>query len=67
MVFNAMSWETHFASAHTADILELIGERKVAREEFDRALLGSDATPGESAELSKLLTDLEALGLIRAG
>ena len=67
MVFNAMSWETHFGSAHTADILDLIGSRKVARGELHAALLGLEATPDEYAELSKLLIGLEELGLIKTG
>jgi len=67
MLFNSVSWETHFASAHAADILDLIGERKVPREELDRVLLGEGATSDESSELSKLLIGLEELGLIKAG
>lgn len=66
MIFNAVSWETHFASAHAADILELIGDRRVAREELDSVLLGTGATADEVAELTNLLAGLEELSLISA-
>jgi PqqD family protein of HPr-rel-A system len=64
MLFNPVSWETHFASAHAADVLELIGERSVSRDELDRVLLGPDPAPDESVELTRLLISLEELGLI---
>lgn len=66
MIFNSVSWETHFASAHAADVLELIGERRVSFLELERVLLSADATSEELRELSKLLAGLEELGLIRA-
>jgi len=66
MIFNSVSWETHFASAHAADVLELIGQRRVSLLELERALIGADTTSEELRELSKLLVGLEELGLIRA-
>jgi PqqD family protein of HPr-rel-A system len=66
MVFNAVSWETHFASAHAADLLELIGSQRVSFQALERSLIGPDATPDEARELSRLLASLEELGLIRA-
>ncbi len=66
MVFNPVSWETHFASAHAADVLELIGERTVTLEDLEHALLGAGANPEESREFAALLVSLEELGLIRA-
>jgi len=66
MLFNAVSWETHFASAHAADILEAMGRSKIARAELDERLLGAAPEASERAELSKLLVGLEELGLITA-
>lgn len=66
MVFNPVSWETHFASAHAADVLELIGDHAVPINELESALIGADATSDESRELLRLLVSLEELGLIRA-
>ena len=67
MVFNAVSWETHFASAHAADLLELIGLQRLSFEALEHTLIGPDAAPDEIRELSRLLSSLEELGLIRAG
>ena len=66
MIFNAVSWETHFASAHAADVLEAIGARKITRLELDELLLGTAPLEDERAELSKLLVGLEELGLLMA-
>lgn len=66
MLFNAVSWETHFASAHAADVLEAIGDRQVKRVELDELLLGTTPPEAERAELSKLLIGLEELGLLMA-
>ena len=66
MLFNAVSWETHFASAHAADVLEAIGDRKVKRVDLDELLLGTTPPEVERAELSKLLVGLEELGLLMA-
>jgi PqqD family protein of HPr-rel-A system len=65
LVFNSVSWETHLASGHVADVLEVIGERRVSSVELERALLGADSTAEEARELSKLLAGLEKLDLIK--
>lgn len=66
MIFNAVSWETHFASVHAAYVLEAIGNRGITRTELDEMLLGPIPLEEERAELSKLLSALEELGLLMA-
>jgi hypothetical protein len=64
MVFNSVSWETHFASAHAADVLEAIGEMRVKLVGLTELLLSPDAVEEERAELLRLIAGLEDLGLI---
>lgn len=64
MVFDPVSWETHYASDHVAVILETIHQGRRSTTEIAEALCGGPPTEDESAALEEILRSLSDLGLI---
>lgn len=66
MVFNPLSWETHYASAHVAEILAAIASGHNSDSALFDALVGADGDESERPALMHLVNGLAELGLIRA-
>lgn len=65
MVFNPMSWETHYASVHVADILSAIAAGHDSDAALYNQLIGTDGDDSERGALMQLIGGLVDLGLIR--
>jgi PqqD family protein of HPr-rel-A system len=66
MVFNPLSWETHYASTHVAEILGAIAAGHDSDEALFDELVGADGDESERPALLHLVDGLSDLGLIRS-
>ena len=68
VVFNPLSWDAHLLNSAAIAVLELLLEAPRSQDEiaaFLREALQPEEQPQASAHAQRLITELQALGLVR--
>jgi PqqD family protein of HPr-rel-A system len=64
LVFNPLTWETHFLNGVAARVLDAVSETPTTQAQLVGELCGADEDEAMCAEIVKFLGELETSGLI---